>query len=354
MKILPEHRVVILQHGGIRGAFGKTGLVLLRYSQAQIVAVIDAECAGGSIPQLTGIPREVPIVASLREALCYQPQVLVTGIAPPGGALPEAWWQEVKEAVAEGLCVVNGLHTLMAEHADLKPLLREGQWIWDVRREPSGLTLGSGLARNLPCRRVLTVGTDMAIGKMTVSFEMHRACLHRGIRSAFIASGQTGIMLAGDGVPLDAVRVDFAAGAVEQVVMRYGHTHDILHIEGQGSLLNPASTATLPLIRGAQPTHLILVHRVGQTHIRTYPHVPIPPLTEVVRLYETVASAGGAFAPAPVVGIALNTAHISDEQSRESIAQVERETGLPCTDVVRYGADKLIDAVLVSREDAGS
>lgn len=310
------------------------------------MAVIDAECAGGAIPQLTGIPRDVPIVPSLREALSYQPQVLVTGIAPPGGALPDAWWQEVKEAVAEGLCVVNGLHTLMAEHPDLKPLLRPGQWIWDVRREPPGLTLGSGAARQLPCRRVLTVGTDMAIGKMSTSIELHRACLRRGLRSAFIASGQTGIMVAGDGVPLDAVRVDFAAGAVEQVVMRYGRVHDILHIEGQGSLLNPASTATLPLIRGSQPTHLILVHRAGQTHIRSYPHVPIPPLPEVVRLYEVVASAAGAFAPSPVVGIALNTAHLSDAEARDAIAQVESETGLSCTDVIRYGAEKLVEAIL--------
>lgn len=346
MRILPEHRIAILQHGGIRGAYGKTGLSLIRYSKAQIVAVIDAECAGGSIAQLTGIPRDVPIVASLREALRYQPQILVTGIAPPGGALPDAWWREVKEAVAEGLCVVNGLHTPMADHPDLKPLLRPGQWIWDIRREPPSLTLGSGAARQLPCLRVLTVGTDMAIGKMSTSIELHRACLRRGLRSAFIASGQTGIMLADDGVPLDAVRVDFAAGAVEQVVMRYGHEHDILHIEGQGSLLNPASTATLPLIRGSQPTHLILVHRAGQAHIRSYPHVPIPPLPEVIRLYEMVASAAGAFAPAPVVGIALNTAHLSDAEARDAIAQVERETGLPCTDVVRYGAERLVDTIL--------
>lgn len=345
MRISPEHRVAILQHGGIRGPYGKTGLALLRYSEAQIVAVIDAECAGGSLPQLTGIARDVPIVASVREALSYQPHILLTGIAPPGGALPPAWWQEVKEAVAAGCCIVNGLHTPMAEHPELQPLLRPGQWIWDVRREPPGLGLGSGAARELPCLRVLTVGTDMAIGKMSTSIEMHRAALRRGWRSAFVASGQTGIMIAGDGVPLDAVRVDFAAGAVEQVVLRYGREHDILHIEGQGSLLNPASTATLPLLRGAQPTHLILVHRAGQTHIRSYPHVPIPPLREVIRLYELVASAAGAFAPAPVVGVALNTAPLDEVEAQAAIAQVEADTGLPCTDPVRYGGDKLLDAV---------
>jgi uncharacterized NAD-dependent epimerase/dehydratase family protein len=272
VRILPEHRVAILQHGGIRGQFGKTGLAMLRYSEAHIVAVIDSECAGGSIPALTGIPRDVPIVASLREALRYQPQILVTGIAPPGGALPEAWWQEVKEAVAAGLCIANGLHTPMAEHPEIKPLLREGQWVWDIRREPPNLKLGSGAARELSCLRVLTVGTDMAIGKMSAAIELHRAAKRHGMRSAFVASGQTGIMIAGDGVPLDAVRVDFAAGAVEEVVLRYGREHEILFIEGQGSLLNPASTATLPLIRGSQPTHQILVHRAGaDTHSQLSP-----------------------------------------------------------------------------------
>jgi len=234
----------------------------------------------------------------------------------------------------------------MAEHPELKPLLREGQWIWDIRQEPPGLKLGSGAARELSCLRVLTVGTDMAIGKMSAAIELHRAAKRRGMRSAFVASGQTGIMIAGDGVPLDAVRVDFAAGAVEEVVLRYGRDHEILFIEGQGSLLNPASTATLPLIRGSQPTHQILVHRAGQTHIRSYPYVPIPPLPEVVRLYEMVACAAGAFSPAPVVGIALNTAHLSEAEAKRAIVQAESETGLPCTDAVRYGAEKLLDAVL--------
>lgn len=346
MKILPEHRVAILQHGGIRGHYGKTGLALLRYSEAQIVAVIDAECAGESIRALTGIPRDVPVVASVQEALAYQPQILVTGIAPPGGILPEAWWQEIVHALQAGLCLVNGLHTPMAEHPRLKPLLRAGQWIWDIRREPPNLQLGSAAARELPCLRVLTVGTDMAIGKMSTSIEMHRAALARGMRSAFIATGQTGIMIAGDGVPLDAVRVDFASGAVEQLMLRYGRDHDILHIEGQGSLLNPASTATLPLLRGAQPTHLVLVHRAGQTHIRSYPYIPIPPLPQVIQLYEAVAAAGGAFAAAPVVAVALNTAHLGEPQAQEAIARTEQETGLPCTDPVRYGADKLLAAVL--------
>jgi uncharacterized NAD-dependent epimerase/dehydratase family protein len=339
-----NQRIAILLHEGIIGRQGKTGLSLLRYSESPIVAVIDRECAGKSLPELTGIQRDVPIVSSLAAALEYQPQVLVIGIAPKGGVLPDDYWHDVKEAVTAGMSVVNGLHTPLATMPDLKALLKPGQVIWDVRKEPPNLGVASGMARTLPCRRVLTVGTDMAVGKMSTSIQLHWVSRLRGWRSKFLATGQTGLMLEGDGVPLDAVRVDFAAGAVEQMVMRYGKNYDILHIEGQGSLLHPGSTATLPLIRGSQPTQMILVHRFGQTEVVN--GVQIPPLTDVVRLYEMVASAGGAFSLVPVVGIALNTAHLDEEQAVNAIAQTEAETGLPCTDPVRFDAGKLLDAVM--------
>ncbi|MER3559524.1 MAG: DUF1611 domain-containing protein, partial [Armatimonadota bacterium] len=246
--LTPHHRLALLMHGGIKGPFGKTGIGLLRYSPNPIVAVIDQESAGESLSALTPILREVPIVRSVREALVYHPDTFVIGTAPSGGLLPPEWLAELKEAVRAGLNLVNGLHTPLATHPDLKPLLRENQWVWDIRQEPPNLSVGTGRARYLPCKRVLTVGTDMAVGKMTVSLEMHRACLARGWRSRFLATGQTGIMLAGHGVPLDAVRVDYASGAVEQFVMALAQEAEVIHIEGQGALFNPASTATLPLL----------------------------------------------------------------------------------------------------------
>ena len=342
----PDRRVAILLHDGIKGAHGKTGVALLRYSEATIVAVIDRECAGKSLPKLTGINRDVPIVATVEKALAYKPDVLVIGIAPSGGVLPDEWWQEIKQATASGLSIVNGLHTPMASIPELRDSLREGQWIWDVRQEPPNLPIASARARSLACRRVLTVGTDMGVGKMSTSLELNKAAQKRGLRSKFLATGQAGLMIAGDGVPLDAVRVDFAAGAVEQIVMRYGSDRDILHIEGQGSLLHPGSTATLPLIRGSQATHLILVHRPGQTHIRNHPQVEIPPLPEVIQLYETVARAGGAFADVKVAAIALNTFHLNVSEAQQAIEQVQAETKLPCTDVVRFGADVILDTIM--------
>lgn len=181
---------------------------------------------------------------------------------------------------------------------------------------------------------------------MSTSLELNKAAQKRGLRSKFLATGQAGLMIAGDGVPLDAVRVDFASGAVEQLVMRYGNDYDILHIEGQGSLLHPGSTATLPLIRGTQATHLILVHRAGQTHIRNHPNVLIPPLPKVVQLYEAVASAAGAFSAVRVAAIALNTANLSPAAAEVAVQQIGAETGLPCTDPVRFGAEALLNAVM--------
>ncbi|MDF5725932.1 MAG: DUF1611 domain-containing protein [Rhizonema sp. PD37] len=345
MRLPLNQRVAILLHGEIRGTHGKTGLAILRYSESPIVAVIDRESAGKSLLELTGIKRDVPIVSSVAAALEYQPEVLVIGVAPKGGILPEDYWHELKNALSGGMSIVNGLHTPLATIPELKTLVKPGQLIWDVRKEPPNLEIASGMARTLPCRRVLTVGTDMAVGKMSASLQLHWASRLRGWRSKFLATGQTGLMLEGDGVALDAVRVDFAAGAVEQMVMRYGKNYDILHIEGQGSLLHPGSTATLPLIRGSQPTQMILVHRAGQTEVISG-SVPIPALAEVVKLYETVASAGGAFAPVSVVGIALNTAHLSESAAIDAIAQVESETGLPCTDAVRFDANLLLNAVM--------
>ncbi|WP_353931394.1 DUF1611 domain-containing protein [Okeanomitos corallinicola TIOX110] len=348
MRLPLNKKIAILLHEGLTGSQGKTGLSILRYSESPIVAVIDKESEGKSLANITGIKRDVPIVASIAAALQYQPEVLVIGIAPKGGMIPDNYWADIKDALKGGMSLVNGLHVHLANIPDLKALLKPGQIIWDVRKEPGNLDIAAGLAKNLPCRRVLTVGTDMAIGKMSTSLELHWAAKSRGWKSKFLATGQTGLMLEGDGIALDAVRVDFAAGAVEQLVMRFGKHYDILQIEGQGSLLHPGSTATLPLIRGSQPTHLILLHQFGQTHNRNNPYIPIPSLPEVIKMYEIVASGAGAFGQVPVAGVALNTRKLDENAAKEAIAQITSETGLPCTDPVRFDAGILLDAVMQS------
>ncbi|MDJ0712794.1 MAG: DUF1611 domain-containing protein [Prochloraceae cyanobacterium] len=343
MRLLAEHRVAILLHEGIRSHQGKTGLSYLRYGQASVVALIDEQCAGESLSRLTGIEKKVPIVASVSEALQHNPNVLLIGIAPSGGSLPESWWLEIKQAVEMGLSVVNGLHVPMALiFGNLQP----GQWIWDIRQEPKNLSIGTGKARSLPGKRLVTVGTDMGIGKMSTAVELYRAAQKKGIESKFLATGQGGLAIAGDGVPLDAVRVDFAAGAVEKMVLDFADEYFLLIIEGQGSILHPGSSATLPLIRGSQPTDLVLVHRAGQKHLLDLPQIAIPPLTEVIKLYENLASGGGIFGDVKVKAIALNTAHLNAENAQKEIDKVKQETGLPCTDVVRFGAEELLSEAI--------
>ena len=335
-------RVAILLSDGIKGKHGKTGLAFLRYSNTKIVAIIDRSCAGESLTELTQIEPDVPIVADMSAALAYKPDAVLIGIAPSGGKLPTDLAREIEVAVSAGVSVVNGLHTQLQPQY---PNLQQGQWIWDIRQEPPGLSIGKAKARSLLATRILTVGTDMAIGKMSASLEIHRAAISAGIKAQFVATGQAGIAIAGQGIALDAVRVDFAAGAVEKTVIDLAQDNELIVIEGQGSLLHPGSTATLPLIRGSQPTGLILVHRAGAKHIRDVPEITIPPLPEVIELYETVASAGGSFGKVKVKAIALNTFGMDAAIAKREIQSTAELTGLPCSDVVRFGGQTLLSAV---------
>lgn len=342
-----DDQLALLMHDGLTSDRGKTGLAMLRFAPERVLVVIDKNHAGGDLAKITGIPlnRTIPIVATGKEAVAYKPSTLAIGIAPGGGKLPEEWFCDIEDAVAGGMNVLNGLHVRLNDDIRLSSKLLSNQWIWDIRKEPEGLSVANGAARLLPCKRVLFVGTDMSIGKMSAAIAFDRAAKAKGIRSKFMATGQTGIMLAGDGIPLDAVRIDFAGGAVQQEVIDCAQGHDVVWIEGQGSFLNPASTATLPLLRGSQATHMVLVHKTYRTHIRFTEWAKIPHLNDVIHLYETVAHAGGTFAPTRVACIALNTHGLSDAEVRYEIDKTEAETGLPTDDVVRHGAEKLLEAI---------
>ncbi|MFP4133300.1 MAG: DUF1611 domain-containing protein [Halothece sp.] len=352
MQLTAAHRVAILLSGGIKGEHGKTGLAFLRYSEANIVAIIDPESVGESITTLRGIEREVPIVADMSAALTYSPNVLLIGIAPSGGQLPPAWSAEIKQAIQAGLSVVNGLHTpIHSLFTEEELQLQSGQWLWEVRGEARAVEtevkIGGGRARSLSAQRILTVGTDLSIGKMSTSLELTKLAQNKGYQAKFLATGQGGMMISGGGIPLDAIRVDFAAGAVEKMLLESAdEKDDFLFVEGQGSLLHPGSTATLPLMRGTQPTGLILVHRADRENIRDFPDIPIPDLSEVVKLHEMLASGAGAFGEVKVKAIALNTASLDEESAKATIERVSQATGLPCDDVVRFSGESLFSALL--------
>lgn len=344
--LAPDDRILLYMEGAFEQGTGKMGLGILRYGRVPVCAVVDSRSAGQDITELFGAPlpsaTAPPIVGSLAEAMKFEPTVFVLGIAPPGGKIPADWYAVIDEAVRLGLRIVNGLHDRLNPRY---PSLAPGQWIWDVREEPAGITTASGAARLLPCKRILTIGTDMSIGKMTAGLELDLALRQAGVKSAFAATGQTGMVICGRGVPLDAVRLDFAPGAIEKEVCDLGASHDVVVVEGQGSLLNPASSATLPLIRGSMPTHFLLCHRAGMTHLPRHPWVKVPPLADVVKLYQDLAETCGCFERPRLMGVCLDTRGLSEEAARAEVAGLEAELSVPTTDPVRFGCRKLLSLI---------
>lgn len=351
--LTPGMPVVLLQHGGLDNLSGKTGLAMLRYRSGPIVAVIDPAHAGADLQALTGIPRPVPVVADMGAALAYGPEVAVVGLAPSGGRLPAEMDADVLHALEAGLNLASGLHSRLGDDPRFAAACRHpGQWIWDLRREPEGLEVATARCAALPCRRLLAVGSDMAVGKMSACLELAAAARRRGLDARFVGTGQAGILISGQGVALDAVRVDYAAGAVEATVLQAAEgagPATLVLVEGQGSLCHPGSTATLPLMRGSQPTDLLLVHRAGQSQVRTRPGaapVAIPPLPEVIAALEAVAAQGRPDGRRPrVTAVALNTGLLSAEEAAAAIRQTADLTGLPRSDPVRQGGDGLLSAL---------
>jgi uncharacterized NAD-dependent epimerase/dehydratase family protein len=337
----PDQSLAIFMSGFLGDRHGKMGYGVLRFSPNPVVCVVDPLQAGKTVCDVLPMPRNAPVVATVAEAAALGAEALVLGVAPSGGLLPQSWLDEVDAAVRHGMSVVNGLHDVLATRY---PALPPGQFVWDIRREPPGLGVGTGQARLLTNRRVLMVGTDMACGKMTAGLLLVKEARRRGVRADFVATGQIGITIWGKGVPLDAVKIDYACGAIERAVVALAD-QELVVIEGQGSLLHPGSSATLPLLRGSCPTHLVLCHRAGVTTVAKHDWVRIPPLDQVARLYEQVANACGALPAAATLGIALNTELLDEEQAMEAVVSAGRLTGLPTTDAVRFGVDTLLDAL---------
>ncbi len=348
----PGVPVALLMEGNIDDDIGKLGVSMLRYARSEIIAVIDHAHAGKQIGDLLPgvIPRgerlKVPVVASVEEAARRGAEVLVLAITPLGGKLPEAWREVMCRALDLGMSLVNPLHVHFADDPELSSRVKPGRWIWDVRVEPPGACTAEGLARHLDMPRILLVGTDMAVGKMTAGLELARALEELGRRPAFVATGQVGICLTGDGVAIDAVRVDYAAGAVESAVLRISEGADMVIVEGQGALTHPSATANLALLRGTLPTHLMLVHRAGQVYPRENPWVRIPPRSRLIRLYEDLSSCEGAYPRPETFAVALNTARLSEDEARASMAEEAEETGLPVSDPVRFDPKILARALL--------
>ena len=318
--------------------FGKTARGVMRYRPEEVVALLDSERAGETEDGF-------PIVGSVNDALCFDPTVALVGVATAGGRFPPAWKELLRSCVSKGLDVENGLHEFLTNDSELVELAtRHKVELRDLRKAPPGLNIPTGANLELPVRTVLTVGSDCAIGKMTVALELDAEARRRGLASEFVPTGQTGMAIAGWGIAVDAVVSDFIAGATERLVVE-GHERggELLWIEGQGSLLHPSySGVTLGLMHGSAPHAYVLCHKAGERFVDGDPRYPIPPLSQLVDLHEQISLLSR---PAKVVALALNTRDLDEDAARASIAASARETGLPATDPVRFDAAPIVDAV---------
>jgi uncharacterized NAD-dependent epimerase/dehydratase family protein len=322
--------------------YGKTARGVIRYGHVPVVAVVDSRRAGETYAGL-------PIVGRVEDALHARPTTALVGVATQGGRFPPEWRDLLRRCIESGLDVESGLHERISDDPELAALAeRHGVRLTDLRQPPAGLTVPTGRNLELAAHTVLTVGSDCAIGKMTVALELDGEARRRGVRSQFVPTGQTGIAIAGWGISVDAVVADFIAGAAEQLVVegveRGGD--ELLLVEGQGSVLHPAySGVTLGLLHGSAPHALVLCHLAGSTAITGYPGHPIPPLAELVELHERLSLPAR---PARVRAVALNTRELSDEEARAAVAATEAELDLPADDPVRFGPGKLLDALLAA------
>ena len=301
-------------------------------------------CVGEyALPQATvttGLPRLTPA-----EAACRGARSLVIGVAPIGGAMRATWIPALREALEAGLDLISGMHGRLEETADLAETARKhGRRLFDVRQPPSQIPIATGRRRS--GLRLLTVGTDCALGKKYTALSIARELRARGILADFRATGQTGILIAGDGIPIDAVVADFVAGAAELLTPDARPDHwDI--VEGQGSLFHPAyAGVSLGLLHGTQPDVFVVCHDPTRSRVAGLDEFSLPSLEEVIRL--TLALGRRTNPSVRCAGISLNTSKLTAQAAELALESCSRQVGLPCADPIRggLGLERLVSAVL--------
>jgi len=344
-------RYLILADNDFGPMTSKTANSVIRYRGDGVVGVLDRARAGETAQSVLGFGGDIPVVSSIDEGLALGPDAVLIGIAPVGGRLPGDWRDWLLQALGAGCDVWSGLHTFLNDDPVLAAAAADhGRTIHDVRRPPPDLTVASGAARTLDAFVVQTVGTDCNVGKMTAQLQLRDGLEARDLRTRFVPTGQTGIFIEGWGIAVDAVVADFIAGAAERITVQGAEGADVVMVEGQGSINHPGySGVTLGLLHGSCPDALILAHQASREFVGDYrpdAWLRIPPLPTYVGWYQEAAAM---VKPAPVIGIALNTYDLDEGEALAACDQAEDATGLPADDPVRFGADKLVDAVAAAR-----
>jgi D-glutamate N-acetyltransferase len=343
-----KRKMVILTAGQTESGPAKTAMNLLRYKPEETVAVLDKVHHGKTCHETFGVGGNIPVIRSLKEATGAD--TLVVGVAPAGGKLPPDFKATILEGLARRMTVISGLHEFLTHDPQIAAAASlHGARLVDVRsNNERDVAHRQGIDER--CLRIHTVGHDCNVGKMVVSLELTRALQKAGHDAKFVATGQTGIMIEGDGCPVDAVVVDFINGAAEKLVLNRQH-HAILLIEGQGSIVHPRySAVTLGLLHGCMPDGLILCYEVGRETVFGMDQVRLPALARFVQLYETMANL---MHPCRVIGVAMNSRRCSAEAAEAERERIGRELGMPVCDVLRHGPEPLVRAILERKAAVG-
>ncbi|MBZ0255010.1 DUF1611 domain-containing protein, partial [bacterium] len=321
---------------------------LARYRPEDIVGFLDNKFAGQDTKELLGIPNSFPIFATLEDAMQAKPDSLVIGVAPQGGRLDPQWRSLLLDAIQRGLDIYSGLHEILNDDDEFAAAAKQsGGTLYDVRQPPEDLPIGKAFARKTKALRLLAIGTDCNVGKMVAMLELNQALKDQGLKSEFIATGQSGILISGKGIAIDRVISDFAAGAAEKMVLE-NQDADVLLVEGQGALTHPGfSGVTLSLLHGTLPHGVILCHRPGRETMRGN-DVPVSSLRTHIELCERLCEP---IFPTKVIGVVINGYGFSDEEFNNEIKKAQDETGLPVVDVIRTGPQALIEPILKLRDD---
>ena len=347
--------VAILAEGQFAPRTAKTAIGVLRYAPYRVVAIVDSTRAGTDAAAHVGVGKGVPVVATVDEAIARGADVLLIGTAAPGGEIADAFRPHLARALERGVAVWNGLHErVLADPALAAAAKRGNATVRELREPPAHLPIGGHRKRREGAIVVLTVGTDAAVGKMTVSLEIVEALRRAGKRAAFVATGQTGIAIAGEGISVDAVVADFIAGASEQMACDAAEIADYVIVEGQGSLAHPGfSGVTMGLLHGTSPDLMVLCHDSARTVMKGYEGegLRVRSLEETIAIYEEAAS--WRHEPgrprAKVVAIALNTSGLTGDLAQAAVAEASSRTNLPAADPILLrvvGADLLASAIV--------
>lgn len=337
-------RLLILTEGFTNPRNAKTATSVIRYQTDQVVAILDSTTAGRTSGELLGVGGEIPIVGSVADA--PEANTLLIGIASAGGKIPPEWRVPILEAISRGMNVVSGLHDFLTDVPEyVAAAEKHGVTLTDVRKnDEKEVAQRTGIRAE--CLRIQTIGHDCSVGKMVTAIEVTNSLKESGHDAKFVATGQTGIMIDGDGCPVDCVVSDFLNGAVEKLILA-NQQHDILLFEGQGSLCHPRySAVTAGLLHGGIPHGMILCYECGRDEVGGMDGIPLPSLTRIRDLYETMANIQF---PSEVIGVAMNSRLIDKDQVEVERERVKSELGLPACDVIRHGADELVQAVLECR-----